>query len=237
MTEHTPTPSERPDRVDLSTLTFHPLAEMLPLIGDDELKELADDIKKHGMLEPIMMFDGKVLDGRNRILALRALGDTHLHRSLFRELKCDRDPRAYVISENIRRRHLSPEQRRDVIAALLKANPEKSDRAIAAVAKVDNKTVAAVRGGLVSGEEIPHPKQRVGKDGKKQSGTKKGKGKGGPAPHLAYRHKQEELIDLLKETHGSYSQAVEWADNTKQRLDQTLAGIAEELDQQNATAA
>ena len=116
------------------------------------------------------------------------------------------------------------------------ADPSKSDRAIAGVAKVDNKTVGAVRKGLEVTEEIPQLESTTGKDGKKRTKATNKKPKEA-APHVAYKRKQEELIDLLKETHTSYAQAEEWVDNTKQRLDETLAGIAEELDQQNAEAA
>ena len=40
------------------------------------------------------------------------------------------DPYAFVISANIYRRHLTAEQKRDLIAKLLKADPSKSDRQI-----------------------------------------------------------------------------------------------------------
>jgi ParB-like chromosome segregation protein Spo0J len=224
-----------PPKIDFDNLTFHPLAETFPLISGDELNALTEDIRKNGLLEKITIFEHKILDGRNRYLAAKAAG-VKLVPTHFRPLPDGAAAWDFVVSENIQRRHLTQDQKREVIAALLLVDPSKSDRAIAAVAKVDNKTVAAVRGGLVSGEEIPHPKQRVGKDGKKQSGTKKGKATKA-APHVVYKRKQEELIDLLKETHTSYGQAEEWVDDTKQRLDQTLAGIAEELDQQNAIAA
>jgi hypothetical protein len=61
---------------------------------------------------------------------------------------CGSDGDSYssmAASLNVHRRHLTVEQKRDVIAKLLKANPETSDRAIAKSAKVDNKTVAKVR--------------------------------------------------------------------------------------------
>jgi hypothetical protein len=228
MTDPTPKPTT-------PHYAFHPLADTFPLIGADELKDLADDIAKNGMHERITLFDGKILDGRNRCLAAKSAGVTLSLADHFRQLPRGVDAWDFVVSENIQRRHLTQDQKREVIMALLRADPTKSDRAIAAVAKVDNKTVAAVRGDLVSGEEIPHQKKRVGKDGKKQSGSKKGGREA--APHVAYKRKQEELIDLLKETHGSYSQAQEWADNAKQRLDETLATIAEELDTENAAAA
>ena len=51
-----------------------------------------------------------------------------------------------MLSANIHRRHLTAEQKREIIAAVLKAQPEKSNRTIAKQTKVDDKTVAAVRG-------------------------------------------------------------------------------------------
>jgi hypothetical protein len=227
-----------PAKIDFANLPFHDLADTFPLISPEELKSLTEDIRKNGLHERITLFEGKILDGRNRYLAAKAAGITLTARDHFRTLPADLDPWDFVVSENIQRRHLTGEQKRDVIAALLTADPSKSDRAIAAVAKVDNKTVAKVRGDLETGEEIPHLGKRKGKDGKEQSGTKKKARKKSEAQaHVVYKRKQEELIDLLKETHSSYSQAEEWADNTKQRLDETLAKIAEDLDEANAEAA
>jgi hypothetical protein len=82
------------------------------------------------------------------------------------------DPYAYVISANIHRRHLTTAQKGELIAALLKAKPERSDRATAKIAQVDHKTVAAKREKLEGGGEIPHHETRVGKDGVAQPAEK-----------------------------------------------------------------
>jgi hypothetical protein len=58
------------------------------------------------------------------------------------------DPFAYVVSANLRRRQLTAEQHREVIAALVKANPEKSNRQIAAMADSNRTTVGEVRSEL-----------------------------------------------------------------------------------------
>jgi hypothetical protein len=76
------------------------------------------------------------------------------------------DPYAYVISANIHRRHLTAEQKRDIIAKVLKAQPEKSNRTIAKQTKVDDKTVAAVRTQLEATAEIPQLTKTVGADGR-----------------------------------------------------------------------
>jgi hypothetical protein len=85
----------------------------------------------------------------------------------------DADPYEYVISVNINRRHLTTAQKVELIAALLKAEPERSDRATAAIARVDHKTVAAKRQTLEAGGEIPHQEKRTGSDGKAQPAKKK----------------------------------------------------------------
>jgi protein gp37 len=134
----------------------------------------------------------KLWDGRNRLDALEAVGLLEVHPvkkegadsvewptiliktstgpqpvriKVLRE--CDGyDPYAYVLSANIHRRHLTNEQKRELIAKLLKARPEQSNRQIAKLAKVDDKTVASVRREKEAGAEIPHLEKRVGGDGK-----------------------------------------------------------------------
>lgn len=76
------------------------------------------------------------------------------------------DPYAYVISTNMHRRHLSQVQKRDVVEKLLKATPERSDRATAKLATVSDKTVASVRKELEETAEIPQLDATVGADGK-----------------------------------------------------------------------
>ena len=57
---------------------------------------------------------------------------------------------------NMHRRHLTPDQKRDVIAKLLKTQPSKSNRMIAKQVMVDDKTVGSVRHELQGRAEIPH---------------------------------------------------------------------------------
>ena len=70
------------------------------------------------------------------------------------------------------RRHLTREQKRDVVAALLKANPANSDRAIAKLAHLDHKTVATVRAKAETRGEIPHVVTRIDTQGRQQPAAK-----------------------------------------------------------------
>ena len=55
---------------------FHPLADLFPMFNPADLKELAADIKANGQQVPIVLLEDrgemKVLDGRNRMKALRS---------------------------------------------------------------------------------------------------------------------------------------------------------------------
>jgi phage N-6-adenine-methyltransferase len=88
-------------------ISSHPAAELFPFMSDEELNELAADIRAHGLLEPIVLLDGLVLDGRNRLRACEAAGVE----PSFVEWDGSGDPLAWVISKNLKRRHLDASQR------------------------------------------------------------------------------------------------------------------------------
>ena len=131
---------------------FHPVADIFPLMEGAEFSDLVSDISEHGLLDPIFLHpDGSILDGRTRYLAcIEAEVEPK-----FVEWSGDGSEVAFVISRNIHRRHLSPDQKREVIAALLKVNPKRSNRQIAKEAKVDHKTVGSERSRLEATGEIP----------------------------------------------------------------------------------
>jgi hypothetical protein len=149
----------------MTMLLFHPLVAMFPPMKGEEFDELVGDIKRRGLLFPITTFEGQIIDGRNRAHACEKAGVEPRY-ALFQGSKED-IPR-FIISANIHRRHLKPEQRRDLIKAILKLNPEASDRTVGTMAKADHKTVATVRKEQEATGEIPRLTKRLGRDGKKR---------------------------------------------------------------------
>ena len=173
-----------------NTLPIHPAAELFPRMSEAELAALGKDIRKHGLTSPIAVWsDGKspeqLLDGRSRLDAIEIeigpaivsppsviAGKDFLAVNKVIVLDRSVDPYDFVISANIHRRHLTGEQKREIVAALLKANPERSNNATSKIAKVDDKTVGAVRAELERRSEIPNVSSRTDSKGRKQPARK-----------------------------------------------------------------
>lgn len=97
----------------MKTYQIHPLAKFFPSIEGEEFDGMVKDIKEHGCREPITLYEGKVLDGANRYRACRAAGVEPQYWTFQ-----NGDPKAFVVSANLLRRHLSLVQRAAIIADL-----------------------------------------------------------------------------------------------------------------------
>ena len=90
----------------MTELAFHAIADIFPLMDGQPLADLTEDIRQHGLREPIWLYEGKILDGRNRYRACQAAGVE----PVFADYQDD-DPVGFVVSLNLHRRHLNEPQR------------------------------------------------------------------------------------------------------------------------------
>ena len=108
--------AKTPPKKEIKLKPFHPLADMFPLMQGQELEELAADIERRGLRFAITTFVGQIVDGRNRALACQMAGAEPRYTSF--EGTYEDLPR-FIVSVNIHRRHLKPDQRRDLIKKIL----------------------------------------------------------------------------------------------------------------------
>jgi len=117
----------------------HPATDLFPMMSDAELEKLGEDIKMNGLADELVIWVpdtthyypqdistfGSIVDGRNRLEAMERCGIDPT-REGFKVV--DGDPVAYVISKNLRRRHLTKQEQADLIVACHKAWQEEAAR-------------------------------------------------------------------------------------------------------------
>lgn len=108
----------------MSALVQHPLSAAFPAMSREDLAALTDDIATHGLRQPVVVFEGQVLDGWHRYSACLAAGiePTTV------ELPAGVDPVALVLSLNLSRRHLTASQRAAAVVACAEWRPVGSNQ-------------------------------------------------------------------------------------------------------------
>jgi hypothetical protein len=101
-------------------IPVHPLAASFPMLEDEDLDALVQDIEVNGLRHPIVLNKaGELIDGRNRLKACARAGVQPTF------MTTDVDPVAYILSANVLRRHLSKGQQAMAYAI---AYPEATER-------------------------------------------------------------------------------------------------------------
>ncbi|HMF54371.1 MAG TPA: ParB N-terminal domain-containing protein [Edaphobacter sp.] len=91
-------------------MPVHPVCDMFPLMDGDEVENLRDDIEDNGLLHPIVVHEGQLVDGRNRILACQQ-AKVKPHAVQWRDIyKGTQTLARWIWSINAARRHLTTEQ-------------------------------------------------------------------------------------------------------------------------------
>jgi hypothetical protein len=92
------------------TYPVHPAAELFPMMTGQAYQEFKRLVITHGVRVPIVLLDGKLLDGRNRLRAANEAGKPCPTREATPDEAAD--PITFVMNENVHaHRHLSESQR------------------------------------------------------------------------------------------------------------------------------
>lgn len=149
----------------------HP-ANNLPPFSAARFEEFKADIAANGLIEPVWILDGKILDGVHRWRACSELGLA----CPTREVPPETDPVVFSKSANAHRRHLTRAEHRKEIDFRLACDLARSDRAIAEEVGVGHAMVASRRRiatGRIDQSTSPLNSQenspgRVGRDGQRR---------------------------------------------------------------------
>src|SRR5262249_50382334 len=141
---------------DYDNLKAHELADLLPMIDGTNFENLKADIAKNGILEPILIFEGRILDGRNRYRAGKEVGT--LTPTKFKTFDGSyAEAEAYVFSTNFLRRQMTNAQKQEVIRKMIERYPGDSNRQIARRCGItSHASVGAVREKMLA----PSPDQK-----------------------------------------------------------------------------
>lgn len=147
------------------------LFQSMPPLSPEEYQALEASIREHGVQVPILVDEsGVVIDGHHRKAIAEALG-IHCPRKAALDLT-DQQKRTLALTLNLDRRHLTREQKRAIVEASVKADPELSDREHARRTGVSHPTVAAVRADLVNRGDVEELSTRADSLGRQQPAMK-----------------------------------------------------------------
>jgi hypothetical protein len=139
---------------DFAGLVAHPLANMFPMIEGNAFEELKRDISSQGILEPIRLYQGMILDGRNRYSAGKACGHPFSVDDFVQWEGTLAEAEAWVISTNLHRRHLTAKQKQEMVRERIRKSPSSSNRQIAKLLGVSHTMVADERERTLNPPEV-----------------------------------------------------------------------------------
>jgi len=142
------------DEPDYLGFVAHPLANMFPMIEGNAFEELKRDIAAQGILEPIRLYQGMILDGRNRYAAAKACGHAFTLDDFVEWEGTLVEAEAWVIFTNLHRRHLSAKQKQEMVRDRIRKTPEMSNMQIAKLLGVSHTMVADERERTLNPPEV-----------------------------------------------------------------------------------
>jgi ParB-like chromosome segregation protein Spo0J len=118
--------------------------QVMPSLTEEEYSALREDIETNGVLVPVVTDQhGTIIDGHHRRKIADELGIPYETKT--RNFASDEERYEFALGLNLKRRHLTREQMRELIASEIERTPDASDRAIGRRLGCSHRTVAAVR--------------------------------------------------------------------------------------------
>lgn len=153
------TTESAPKVFDWAPFTTHPLADLFPMMTDAEIGELADDIRKNGQRQKIVLHRDEagqlsILDGRNRFQACKR-ADVPMEVEVYGGESTTSALLAFVLSANLHRRQLSTSQRAMVVASAVRTVEAEAAVAEAAAEAAAEEKAAAARAAGATGVRVP----------------------------------------------------------------------------------
>jgi hypothetical protein len=127
---------------------------------------------------------GNIIDGHRRYRIYKKHGVKEVFVTVLNDLT-DEQKRHLAVSLNAHRRHLTLDQKKEVVRKLLMENPRLSARRLGRLVGMDHHTAQGVKDRMIAGGEIPHL-EIEGRDGK----TYKARGAITPLQHIKRTLKQ-----------------------------------------------
>ena len=155
----------QPTFKDKSIVEYHELSTVFSSFeGTEEFTHLVKSISKDGLNHPILLWQGKIVDGRHRHKACLQAGVEpqyeYIPNNMTLSQVMDR-----VVAENILRRHLTTGQRAMIAAALANMTAGRNwGENSKATNSLDNKTTAEVAKSLSVGETAVREAKEVKRD-------------------------------------------------------------------------
>jgi transposase len=178
---------------------IHPIAKCYPKITGKEFTELKRSIRAQGLLNPITLYEGQILDGGNRYRACVEENVT----PHFRDLPEGINAIEYAIAQNESRRHLTIEQRAFIGAKLARLRPGGDRRSEAFnAASADGITTESVAKKLRISSKSIERARKIQKEGAPElaEAAEKGDLALAQAERIAAlpREQQTEVLDTVK---------------------------------------
>lgn len=208
----------------MADVPFHDAAAVFPMMLEDDFDGLVEDIREHGLLEPIELFDGRVLDGRNRYRACLLAGVE----PRYIEVHPD-DPVAYVVSKNLHRRHLKESQRAMVAAAAKEVYAKLAkERQRESTSRAGVASGIARRGGVNVVENLP-PRSDAGKARDQAAALVGVSGRSVDHASKVLKHGDPEVVNAVKAGQVPVSVAARLVDVAKPEQRAAIAGGKEAI--------